>query len=121
VCAGWAGLRCRVERGGSLWRIGKASRVTAEEVARVNGIRDTGRIEVGQGIVVPRARRALPVGVITPESARGDRAAPPELPRGPSPFVWPVEAGVVASPFGPRGDTHHGGIHIGSREGRARR
>ena len=51
-------------------------------------------------IVIPRARRALPVGVITPESARADRPAPPELPRGPSPFVWPVEAGMVTSTFG---------------------
>jgi len=117
ACAGPAGLRHRVERGESLYRIAKAYGVTPEELARVNGIRDTGRIEVGQVIVVPRARRALPVGVITPESARGDRPAPPELPRGPSPFVWPVEAGVVTSPFGPRGDTHHDGIDIGSREG----
>ena len=117
ACAGPAGLRHRVERGESLYRIAKAYGVTPEELARVNGIRDTGRIEVGQVIVVPRARRALPVGVITPESARGDRPAPPELPRGHSPFVWPVEAGVVTSPFGPRGDTHHDGIDIGSREG----
>jgi len=117
ACAGPAGLRHRVERGESLYRIAKAYGVTPEELARVNGIRDTGRIEVGQVIVIPRARRALPVGVITPESARGDRPAPPELPRGPSPFVWPVEAGVVTSPFGPRGDTHHDGIDIGSREG----
>ena len=117
ACAGPAGLRHRVERGESLYRIAKAYGVTPEELARVNGIRDTGRIEVGQVIVVPRARRALPVGVITPESARGDRPSPPELPRGASPFVWPVEAGVVTSPFGPRGDTHHDGIDIGSREG----
>ena len=117
ACAGPAGLRHRVERGESLYRIAKAYGVTPEELARVNGVEDTSRIEVGQVIVIPRARRALPVGVITPESARGDRPAPPELPRGPSPFVWPVEAGVVTSPFGPRGETHHDGIDIGAREG----
>ena len=117
ACAGPAGLRHRVERGESLYRIAKAYGVSPEELARVNGIEDTGRIDVGQVIVVPRARRALPVGVITPESARGDRPSPPELPRGPSPFVWPVEAGVVTSPFGRRGATHHDGIDIGSREG----
>src|SRR2546425_5138671 len=117
ACAGPAGLRHRVERGESLYRIAKAYGVTPEELARVNGIRDTGRIEVGQVIVVPRARRALPVGVITPESARGDRPAPPELPRGPSPFVWPVEAGVGTPTFRARGAAPHGGLDIGPRAG----
>src|SRR2546428_11138594 len=78
---------------------------------------DTGGIDVGQVIVVPRARRALPVGVITPESARGDRPAPPELPRGPSPFVWPVEAGVGASPLRARGAAPHHRIDIRSPAG----
>ena len=117
ACAGPAGVRHRVERGESLYRIGLAYGVTPEALARANGLRDATRIEVGQVIVIPRARRALPVGVITPESARGDRPAPPELPRGPSPFVWPVEAGMVTSGFGTRGATHHDGIDIGAREG----
>jgi len=117
ACAGPTGLRHRVERGESLYRIAKAYGVTPEELARVNRIADTGRIEVGQLIVVPRARRALPVDVITPASARGDRPSPPELPRDRSPFVWPVDAGVVTSRFGPRGETHHDGIDIGAREG----
>ena len=117
ACAGTAALRHRVAPGESLYRIGKAYGVAPEELARVNGVADTSRIEVGQVIVIPRARRALPVGVITPESARADRPAPPELPRGPSPFVWPVEAGMVTSTFGARGATHHDGIDIGSREG----
>jgi murein DD-endopeptidase MepM/ murein hydrolase activator NlpD len=55
--------------------------------------------------------------MITPERARDDRPAPPELPRGPSPFVWPVQAGVLSSRFGPRGETHHDGIDISSPEG----
>jgi len=117
ACAGPAGLRHRVERGESLYRIGKAYGVAPEELARVNGIRDTGRIEVGQVIVIPHANRALPVGVITPERARPDRPTPPELPRGPSPFVWPVPAGLVTSAFGPRGATHHDGIDISTPEG----
>jgi lipoprotein NlpD len=117
ACGGPAVLRHRVERGESLYRIGKAYGVSPEEIARANDIKDATRIEVGQLIVVPRARRALPVGVITPVSARGDRPLPPELPRGAAPFVWPVEAGLVTSAFGPRGATHHDGIDIGSREG----
>src|SRR2546428_10312648 len=117
ACAGPAGLRHRVERGESLYRIAKAYGVSPEELARVNGIEDTGRIDVGQVIVVPRARRALPVGVITPESARGDRPSPPELPRGPSPFVWPVEAGGGAPPLCARGAAPHAGTDTGARRG----
>ena len=117
ACGGPAGVRHRVERGESLYRIGQAYGVSPETLARVNGIKDADRIEVGQTIVIPHAHRQLPVGVITPERARDDRPAPPELPRGASPFVWPVEAGVLSSSFGPRGDSHHDGIDISTPEG----
>ena len=117
ACGGPAGVRHRVQRGDSLYRIGKAYGVSPETLARANGIKDAGRIEVGQVIVIPGAHRELPVGIITPERAREDRPAPPELPRGASPFVWPVEAGLVSSPFGPRGDSHHDGIDISTPEG----
>jgi murein DD-endopeptidase MepM/ murein hydrolase activator NlpD len=91
--------------------------VSPEKLARVNRLTDPGRLEVGQVIVIPHARRELPVGMITPERARGDRPTPPELPRGRSPFVWPLLAGVMTSPFGARGETHHDGIDISSVEG----
>jgi len=109
---GPAGLRHRVERGETLYRIGKAYGVSDGELARLNGIRDPARIEVGQVIVIPHATRRLPVQVITPERARADQPAPRELPAGPEAFVWPVQGGVVTSDFGPRGATHHDGIDI---------
>jgi murein DD-endopeptidase MepM/ murein hydrolase activator NlpD len=117
ACGGPAGLRHRVTRGENLYRISKAYGVPPEKLARLNAIRDPGRLEVGQVIVIPHARRALPVAVITPERARGDRPTPPELPRGRSPFVWPLPTGVVTSPFGARRETHHDGIDISSPEG----
>ena len=85
ACVGPAGVRHRVEHGESLYRIGKAYGVAPEALARGNGIQDATRIEVGQVIVIPRARRALPVGVITPESARGDRPSPPSCRGAPRP------------------------------------
>jgi len=109
---GPAGLRHRVERGETLYRIGKAYGVSDAELARLNGIRDPGRIEVGQVIVIPNATHRLPVQVITPERARADKPAPRELPAGAEAFVWPVQGGVVSSDFGPRGATHHDGIDI---------
>jgi len=119
ACGGPAGLRHRVERGETLYRIGLAYGVSHQELARLNGLKDPDRIEVGQVIVIPHAQRTLPVGVITPERARDDRPAPPELPSGPSPFVWPLVAGMLSSEFGPRGETHHDGIDISAPEGTA--
>ena len=113
ACGGGpAGLRHRVERGETLYRIGKAYGVSDRELAKVNGIRQPERIEVGQVLVIPHATRRLPVQVITPEQVRPDRPAARELPAGPEAFVWPVEGGVVTSDFGPRGATHHDGIDI---------
>jgi len=109
---GPAGLRHRVERGETLYRIGKAYGVSDRELARLNGIRDPARIEVGQVLVIPHATRRLPVQVITPEQVRPDRPAPREIPAGAEAFVWPVQGGVVSSDFGPRGATHHDGIDI---------
>jgi len=117
ACGGPPGIRHRVERGESLYRIGKAYGVSPEVLARVNGISDPGRIEVGQTIVIPHARRELPVAIITPERARPERPTAPELPRGTAPFVWPVEGGLLASPFGPRAASHHDGIDITAPEG----
>ena len=117
ACAGPAGLRHGVERGESLHRIGKAYGVAPERLARANGLPPGARLEEGQVIVIPHARRELPVAMITPERARGDRPAPPDLPSGPAPFVWPVLAGVLTSDFGPRGASHHDGIDIGTPEG----
>jgi murein DD-endopeptidase MepM/ murein hydrolase activator NlpD len=117
ACGGPAGLRHRVASGENLYRIGKAYGVSYRSLARLNGIRDPDRIDVGQVIVVPHARRRLPVGVITPVRARADRPAAPELPPGPSPFQWPVAGGVVSSAFGPRGASHHDGIDIATPVG----
>jgi len=115
-CAGPAGLRHRVARGENLYRIGKAYGVSDRELARVNGITDPDRVEVGTLLVIPHAGRELPVRMITPERARADRPVSAELPTGPSPFRWPV-AGPVTSPFGARGESHHDGIDISCTEG----
>jgi murein DD-endopeptidase MepM/ murein hydrolase activator NlpD len=111
-CArGPAGLTHQVRPGETLYRIGQAYGVPYADLARVNGINDPNRIEVGTRITIPNATRELPVNVITPETARGDRPAPRDLPKGRTPFQWPI-SGAVMSGFGPRGDTHHDGIDI---------
>jgi len=117
ACGGTAGIRHRVAPGETLYRIGKAYGVSHEELARLNGIADPARIEVGQTIVIPHARAHLPVEVITPVGAQADRPAPRELPEGPAPFIWPVTSGVVTSDFGPRGESHHDGVDISAPVG----
>ncbi len=115
-CGGSAVLRHRVERGETLYRLGQAYGVSYQELARANGIRDADRIEVGQVILIPHARRELPVGMITPDRARDDRPGAEEFPGGVTPFSWPVP-GPVSSDFGPRGASHHDGIDISTPVG----
>ncbi len=117
ACHASRGLRHRVEPGETLYRIGLAYGVSHQTLARANGIGDADRSEVGQVLVIPEARRAVPVRVVTPERARGDRPAPREVPSGTVPFLWPVDGGVLTSSFGPRDASHHDGIDISAPAG----
>jgi lipoprotein NlpD len=114
---GTSALQHTVKPGENLYRIGQAYGVNHRELARLNGIANPDRIEIGQVIRVPTATRELPVDVITPTQARSERPSARELPSGPSPFVWPVGAGTVSSTFGPRRASHHDGIDVSAPEG----
>jgi len=114
-----AGVYHRVQAGDNLYRIGKAYGVPFRTLSQVNGIANPDRIEVGQRIFIPGGTGQLPVGVITPERARGDRPRAEDLPKGERPFVWPVDGGTLTSRFGPRGETFHDGIDIGAPRGTA--
>jgi len=117
ACHASRGLRHRVEPGETLYRIGLAYGVSHQTLARANGIGDADRIEVGQVLVIPEAKRAVPVRLVTPERARSDRPALPEVPSGAVPFLWPVDGGVLTSSFGPRDASHHDGIDISAPAG----
>jgi murein DD-endopeptidase MepM/ murein hydrolase activator NlpD len=113
-CGLKGGIRHTVAPGDSLYRIGLAYGVDYRELARVNGIDDPDQLEVGQTLLIPDAKRRLPVEVITP-AARSDRR-PRALPAGLR-FQWPLEIGRVTSRFGPRRDVHHDGIDISAPRG----
>jgi len=108
------GVYHRVHPGESLFRISKAYGVSANELARVNKLRDPARIEVGQRLFIPGARRELPVNVITPLDANTKPIKRLDgIPAGAKRmFTWPVASGGVSSGFGPRGSTYHDGIDI---------
>ncbi|MGH7798322.1 MAG: peptidoglycan DD-metalloendopeptidase family protein [Candidatus Binatia bacterium] len=104
-----------VKPGENLFRIGQAYEVSSAELARVNGIRDTRQIRVGQRLFIPGATRQLPVEIVTGDATVG-RAAPP-LPHGETAsFLWPV-SGSINSGFGPRGSSFHDGLDIAAPEG----
>lgn len=104
-----------VKPGENLFRIGKAYELSSAELARVNGIRDTRQIRVGQRIFIPGATRQLPVEIIT-RLPGVDRAAPPLAHGETASFLWPVN-GSVNSGFGPRGSSFHDGVDIAAPEG----
>lgn len=102
----------RVEPGETLYRISKAYGVSVERLAKANHLSDPSRLEVGQRLFIPEARRQLPVTLITPQTASPYRRDD----RGPKDasiqFDWPVTGGIVISAFGQRGHGFHDGIDI---------
>ena len=101
----------RVQPGETLYRISKAYGVSMQRLATVNHIADPSRLEVGERLRIPDARRELPVDVITPRSANARApAALPALRNGP--LLWPITGGTLSSRFGERGHRFHEGIDI---------
>ena len=106
-----------VRPGETLYRISKAYGVSVKRLAEANHLRDPSRIEVGQRLLIPGARRELPVTLITPRAAsvrrREDRGSKDASVK----FAWPVTNGIVTSGFGERGHSFHDGIDISAPAG----
>jgi murein DD-endopeptidase MepM/ murein hydrolase activator NlpD len=108
----------------TFWRICKTYGVDMEEVARINGIKDKTKIEVGQRIFIPGATRVLKVDIYVEDVTAGEKATAVTYEKGR--FIWPVEGQVTASfnaketkenqrwPFGQR---RHDGIDISALTG----
>jgi murein DD-endopeptidase MepM/ murein hydrolase activator NlpD len=83
------------------------------KVARVNHIKDPGRIRVGQKIFIPGAKRVLRVDIYIDDI--GGRRGRPEDPKtialAKGRFIWPAR-GRLTQEFGKRGTTKHDGIDI---------
>jgi lipoprotein NlpD len=107
----------RVRPGETLYRISKAYGVPVERLATVNHLRDPSRIDVGQRLLIPGARRQLPVTLITPRTASAHQPGDRRPKNGSPKFAWPVANGTVTSGFGERGHSFHDGIDISAPVG----
>jgi murein DD-endopeptidase MepM/ murein hydrolase activator NlpD len=106
----------QVRSGDTLFRIGRAYGVPYEEIARANGIRDPSRIEVGQRLLIPKAKKV--VAVPPPDYGRNARKSRSDARPTDEPGLgWPLRNGIVTSGFGPRWGGFHDGIDIAAPVG----
>ena len=104
-----------VERHQTLYRICKTYGVDIKEVASLNGIIDESKIQTGQRIFIPGAKRILKVEIVI-----DDVVTEPDERVGIAykklDFVWPVE-GKIVDLFEESEDKRHQGIDISSTLG----
>jgi murein DD-endopeptidase MepM/ murein hydrolase activator NlpD len=105
-----------VAPGENLYRIALHYGVSVEAIARANGIRDEGQLEVGTRLSIPRPqRRSLDKPLLPPDRLRAI-AQGDALEDGGLRFAWPLH-GVVTSRYGWRRSRMHEGIDIAARSG----
>ena len=113
--SGKKGVYHVVERHQTLYRICKTYGVDIKEVASLNGITDQSKIQTGQRIFIPGAKKVLKVEIVIDDVVAGPdekvRIAYKKLD-----FVWPVE-GKIVDLFEESEDKRHQGIDISSTLG----
>ena len=111
------GVYHTVKRHQTLYRICKTYGVDTQEVARLNGITDVGRIQTGQKVFIPGAEKVLKVEIYVDDVVK----EPFDKERGKkahekSDFIWPVEGRCIAL-FEDEERKMHQGIDISSLSG----
>ena len=101
-----------VEKHQTLFRICKTYGVDIKEVASLNGIADTSKIQAGQRIFIPGVKKVLKVEIyiddVVAESGEKEKIAYKKLD-----FLWPVE-GKITDVFNDAETKRHQGIDIPS-------
>jgi murein DD-endopeptidase MepM/ murein hydrolase activator NlpD len=109
---GMKGVYHVVERHQTFYRICKTYRVDLKEVASLNGIADPSKIETGQRIYIPGAKKGLKVEIyiddVAAEQGEKSKIAYKKLD-----FIWPVE-GKISNVFEEAESRRHQGIDISS-------
>lgn len=112
------GVYHRVRPGQSLYRIAKTYRVDIKRLQRANRISDPSKIEIGDYIFIPGARRVLDVPVYRPEeTASLEQRLPADESGAPSlQFIWPVKGNIIAR-YGIEDGFKNNGVAIAAEQG----
>lgn len=115
--SGSKGIYHVVERHQTLYRICKTYGVDLKRIATLNGISDPSKIETGQRILIPGAKRVLKVEIYIDDVAaeRGERDQS-KIAYKKLDFIWPVE-GKISNTFEEAESKRHQGIDIPSPVG----
>src|SRR4030042_963910 len=101
-----------VERHQSLYRICKTYEVDLKQVASLNRISDPSRIQTGQRIFIPGAKKALKVEIyiddVVAETGEGAKITYKKMD-----FIWPVK-GEISNAYEEAENKRHQGIDISS-------
>ena len=101
-----------VERHQTLYRICKTYGVDIKEVASLNGITDHGKIQTGQWIFIPGAKKVLKVEVVIDDVvAEPEEKEKPRVVYKKMDFLWPVE-GRLGDGFEDSERKRHQGMDI---------
>ncbi len=112
-----AGVYHTVKRHQTLWRICKTYQVDMAKVARINGIRDVNKIQAGQKIFIPGAKKVLHVDIYIEDlGPSGKKQAKVDLVKVKGRFMWPVK-GPIMKKFGLNRGRKHAGIDISAPRG----
>jgi murein DD-endopeptidase MepM/ murein hydrolase activator NlpD len=101
-----------VERHQTLYRICKTYGVDLKGVASLNGIPDPSKIETGQRIFIPGAKKVLKVEIYIDDVA-AEQGGKPKIAYRKLDFIWPVE-GKIIDFFADVDRKNHQGIDISS-------
>ena len=101
------GLYHTVKKDETLWRICKTYKVSIQEVAELNNIKNPARIKVGDEIFIPGARQQLKVKA----SQKDSEGITPGISMKKGMFIWPVK-GQVITQFGINNGFKNDGIDI---------
>ena len=119
ACAGRPrGVYHQVRPGQTLYRIARTYGVTVNELRRVNRIANPAKIQAGDQLFIPGARKVLYVPIYKPEeTADLERRLPTEN-RGAARlrFTWPVK-GKIVTHFGVQNGFKNNGVAIAAPEG----
>jgi len=97
------GVYHKVRAGETLWRIAKTYDVSIKNIARVNNIPKTAKIEKNQLIFIPGANTVLEIAV--------------DVDKAQNEFIWPIKGKVIKYFHERQGDRISKGIDIRAHEG----